>query len=333
MPDARSKQKPAGAEQRLDHASVGCARARSHRCEPEVLRGTNFIEAMVDQERGFFEDEGLLLDLRGGQGGGPVIQALVGSSLEIGRTGPLTLIPAIVNQGIGLVNTATVQHLSPFEIASLPEYPILTPEEMEGRTIGVVSADGGTENILDLMLTGAGVPLEPVSRPAVGVGFAPYELARSGEVDAWVGQTTARALIEREQGIDLPYVNPDEFIELPSSSYVIPSGAAAPDGDVAVRFFAGSLRGHEFLMDESGHEQAVEDLQVYNPDIDMEPTLFELPLLMESWSFGGDDRLLELDEARWQGASDGLVVAGFIDREASVDELTDPTHLDVVKGR
>ncbi|MFA9432016.1 ABC transporter substrate-binding protein [Egicoccus sp. AB-alg2] len=296
--------------------------------------GTNFLEVMVAAERGFFADEGLEVDIMGGQGSGPAIQSVLARSAELARTDPINSIPAVINEGAELTNIATVQQVSPFEIASLPEAPITDPADLDGKTIGIVSAGGGTDTLLDLLLISAGLTPDTVSRPVVGVGFAPYELARNGEIDGWVAQSTARALIEREESVQLPVILPNDHVSLPSSSYILSRQQTDVDSEVPVRFLAGVLRAMEWMLDESNHEQAVADLRVYNPDIDPEQAAFELPLLVESWTAGrGADALLELDTDEWDQAQAGLQGAGLVETTVDLDQLLDTRYLDQVKGR
>lgn len=296
--------------------------------------GTNFLEVMVAAERGFFADEGLEVEILGGQGSGPAIQSVLSRSAELARTDPINSIPAVVNEGAVLTNIATVQQVSPFEIASLPDNPLTTPADLEGKTIGIVSAGGGTDTLLDLLLISAGLPLDTVSRPVVGVGFAPYELARNGEIDGWVAQTTARALIEREEGIELPLILPDDHVSLPSSSYILSREQTDEDSEVPVRFLAGVLRAMTWMLDEGNHEQAIEDLRVYNPDVDPEQAAVELPLLIDSWTAGGgEDALLELHPETWEQAQVQLQEAGLLDDVVDLDQLLDTRYIDEVKGR
>ena len=296
--------------------------------------GTNFIEVMVAAERGFFDEEGLDVEIMGGQGSGPAIQSVLSESAELARTDPINSIPAVVNEGAVLTNIATAQQVSPFEIASLPDNPLTAPGDLEGKTIGIVSAGGGTDTLLNLLLISAGLPLETVSRPVVGVGFAPYELARNGEIDGWVAQSTARALIEREEGVELPLILPDDHVSLPSSSYILSREQTGESSEVPVRFLAGVLRAMTWMLDEGNHEQAIADLRVYNPDVDPEQAAVELPLLVESWTAGGgEDSLLELHPDTWEQAQTQLREAGLIEEVVPLEQLIDTSYLDQVKGR
>lgn len=293
--------------------------------------GSNFLEVMVAQERGFFKSEGINIEIRGGQGSGPSMQSLISNSVDYSRSDPIVVIPAIADQDAPLVAIATVQQTSPFEIASLKDNPIKNIKDMEGKTIGIISAGGGTEIVLDLMLAGAGVPAASVSRPVVGVGFAPYELARTKKIDGWVAQTTARASIEKQSG-PLEWFNTSDYTKLPSSSYWTTLDVAKAKDDAPVRFLAGVHKAMEFMLDESNWEQAIKDLQKYNPEADTEQSLFELPLLLDSWTARGEDQMLTLDKDAWVNGQKELVDAGVVEKPADIGRLMNSSFIEKARS-
>lgn len=320
----------------------GVARAATRSVPGELVEQTyitsfgytvSFIEAMIAKEEGFWEAEGLDIDIAGGQGTSTSIQALLTDSSQYSRAGGINSIVVIANEQAPIINIATARQRSQFEVVSLPEAGITGAADLEGKKVGIVSSGGQTENLLDLMLVKAGVPLDSVERPITGVGAAAYELARQGAVDAWIAVDSDRATIERTADVELDYFNTDDAVEMPSDSFVISTELAESGSDLPVRFLAGLHSAMEWALDESNHERAVEHLMVYNPDIDPEATLLELPLTIATWTAAGEDRLLELDVELWEQGQANAQAAGLIDETVDVELLLDTSFIDTVKGR
>ena len=287
----------------------------------------SFVEVLVAQERGFFKDVGFDLDIRGGQGTGSTIQALLGKSVDIARTGAINAIITEANEGAPLVSIATIRQKSQFDLCSLASKPFKSPKELAGKKVGIVSAGGATENLLDMMLLSQGVDPKTVQRPITGVGTAAYELAKNGQIDAWISVDTDRKTINDELG-KLHYFNSDEYAKIPSDSYHVTQAMIDSGSDMPTRFLAGVLKAVTYASDKANWPQVIKDLQVYTPDADAESSLANMPILIEGWTASGMDKILQLDEAAWKGGQDLLVEAGFIKKAVSVDKLIYTKYLD-----
>lgn len=287
----------------------------------------SFVEVIVAKERGFFKDLELDLDIKGGQGTAPAIQAVLGNSVDLSRTAAINAIIAAANEGAPLVSIGTVRQKSQFDVCSLASSPIKNPGELKGKTVGVVSAGGSTENLLDIMLIGAGVDRASVKRPITGVGTAAYELAKNGQIDAWISVDTDRRTINDELG-KLYYFNSDDFAKIPSDTYNVSQATIDSGSDMPARFLAGVLKAMEYASDKANWPQVVKDLQVYTPDTDTKSSLASMPILVEGWTSAGMDKLLQLDEKAWKGGQDLLVEAGVVKKAISMDKLIYPKYLD-----
>jgi NitT/TauT family transport system substrate-binding protein len=287
----------------------------------------SFVEVLVAQERGYFKDLNFALDIKGGQGTAPAIQAVLGGSVDISRTSAINAIVAASNEGAPLRTIGTVRQKSQFDVCSLASKPIKNPKELAGKTVGVVSAGGSTENLLDIMLIGSGVDLKSVTRPITGVGTAAFELAKNGQIDAWISVDTDRRQINDELG-ELYYFNTDEFAKIPSDTYNVSQATIDSGSDMPARFLAGVLKAMTFAADEANWEQVIKDLQVYAPDVDTESTLASMPILVDGWTSAGMDNLLQLDEATWKSGQDLLVEAGVVKSALPVDKLIYQKYLD-----
>ena len=308
-------------------ASPGGLKPVSGRYMTALGINLSFVEVIVAKERGFFKNLDFDLDIKGGQGTAPAIQAVLGNSVDLSRTAAINAIIAAANEGAPLVSIGTVRQKSQFDVCSLASKPIKSPKELAGKTVGVVSAGGSTENLLDMMLIGAGVDRASVKRPITGVGTAAYELAKNGQIDAWISVDTDRKTINDELG-KLYYFNSDDYAKIPSDTYNVSQETIDSGSDMPTRFLAGVLKAMEYASDKANWPQVVKDLQVYTPDTDTESSLASMPILVEGWTSAGMDKLLQLDETAWKGGQDLLVEAGIVKKAVSMDKLIYTKYLD-----
>lgn len=286
----------------------------------------SFVETMVAKERGFFDKFNVKMDIRGGSGTSTAIQAVLSDSVDISRTNAINAIIARANENAPLVSIGTVRQRSQFDVVSLASKPIKNPKELAGKTVGVVSAGGSTENLLDMMLLGAGVDPASVKRPITGVGTAAYELAKKGAVDAWISVDTDRKTINDELG-EVSYFNSDKYVKLPSDTYNVSQKMIDSGSDMPTRFLAGVLTAMEYMTDEANWPQVIKDLQVYAPDVNTELSMKSMPLLVEGYK-GDTGKFLELNDDTWKSGQDLMVKAGLVKQAVPLDALVYHGYLD-----
>lgn len=294
-----------------------------------------FMETMIAQQQGFFEEEGVYVEVLGGSGTATALQGVLGGSTHFSRANAINTMVAIANENAPIVNIATVRQRGQFELASLAESPINSPDEIRpGMKIGIVSPGGSTENLIDILLIQRGIELTQVSKPIVGTGPAGFEIARKGEVDAWVVVDTDRLAIQREAGEDaLVHFSLYDHVTLPSDSFNASLELVQSEDDRAVRFLAGVLRAIEWASDEANWEAAVEAVAFYNPDTDRESVLAQMPLIVDDWLASGPEGVLELQQDVWEEGQANLEAAGILEQTVELDKLIYPEFLKEAKRR
>lgn len=290
----------------------------------------SFVESYVAKEEGFWEDEGLDITINGGQGAASALQTLIAGSSNFSRAGGISSIVAIARQGVPLVNVATVYQTSQFLLATPGSEP-LNPSELAGKTVGIVSAGGTTENLLLVALAKAGIDPATVARPIVGVGAAALELAKRGEVDGWIALMDD-VVVLRDQGEKIATINTNDIAFVPSDSYVVPIEFTEQKPDLVKRFLSGLLSAVEFALDEANVDKVIAAVQVYNPAIDPARARMVIPVLRGLWTAAGREAILEPLPADWEKGQNNVADAGLIDRTVPVERLIDPSFITAVKG-
>lgn len=146
---------------------------------------------------GFFEEEGLDVELVYTRGGSAALQALNGGAVDYAATSFDAALSAYAN-GANIMRFATTGQLPLFALVSSPETADSTTgiEALRGKTIGV-AALGTADHALALFLLGqAGVQENEVEFATLGTNL--YHALRLGEVDAGMVQEPALSLLQEK---------------------------------------------------------------------------------------------------------------------------------------
>lgn len=145
----------------------------------------SFAETMYADTGGFFKKHGLDVTIEGGRGSSMAVQQVTAGNVLVSRTGGTDLIKAYAKDP-SIVAVAEIFQRDLFYVISSKDAPIEKPADMAGKTIGIVSAGGATENILDMMLAATDTPKDQVARDVVGNAPAAFQLIKQGRIAAFI---------------------------------------------------------------------------------------------------------------------------------------------------
>ncbi len=211
-----------------------------------------FSDVMYSQAGGFFAKHGLDVDVQGGRGSAMSVQQISAGNVLVSRTGGTDLIKAYAKDP-SIVAFGEIYQRDIFHVISNQTKPIKTPADMAGKTIGVVSVGGATENILDMMLAKTGVPAASVKRESVGNAPAAFEFINQGRIDAFIAtnDTVTQLRIDAKPAHTW---STDTVAPCPGQVYITSRKALAEKPDTLANFLRGV---HEAL----GAMVAAKDLQ------------------------------------------------------------------------
>jgi ABC-type nitrate/sulfonate/bicarbonate transport system substrate-binding protein len=168
---------------------------------------------------GHFKAQGLDIDIINARGTSIALQQVLAKQATFTKLGGLDLMKAHALQQVPVVSFGTIQQAGLFSIISLKSAPIRTPADMRGKTIGVASIGGGTENLLDLMLNSAGISPNDVPRQAVGLSPGNMGLLKQGRIQAFFA-TLEVVVALRRAGEAIDVLNVDTFAPIVGGAYV-----------------------------------------------------------------------------------------------------------------
>lgn len=157
------------------------------------------VPYVVAAERGFFEDEGLAVELVHTRGGGAALQALVGGAVDYAATSLDAALLAYTS-GAPIRRFATTGRLPLFALAVAPREAerIRSVADLAGKTVGVAALGNADHALVLYLLNEAGIPADQVAFATVGPNL--FEALRVGHVDAGMVQEPALTLVEAAGG-------------------------------------------------------------------------------------------------------------------------------------
>lgn len=206
----------------------------------------DFLEMMNMVSGGFLAHEGFNPTLRGGHGTATAIQQMMSGSVAFARMSAIDVFTANA-KGAALLCVSTLYQGSNFHVISLKDKPINSAQEMKGKTVGVVSVNGSTEQLLDIMLRSVGLSKSDVKVQVVGNNPGVLQFIKQGRVDCVIN---SMAVVVALQTANEPIANwpTDRYAPMPSQIYVTTRDFAAKGPDATVRFLKALKGSTENMM-------------------------------------------------------------------------------------
>ncbi len=262
---------------------------------------SNHAGLFVAQDKGYFADEGLTVDIHPPADPAAVLQTVAAGRDDFGinyQTGVLIA----REQGIPVVSImALVQH--PLNsVMALKKSGISQPKDLAGKTVGWPGIPDN-EPLLDTMLKSQGLSLDDVE--LVNVGFDLVPALISEKVDAIVGAYWVHESISAtNQGFELNIMRMEQhgvpdFYEL---VLVTTEDKISQDPDLVQRFVRGVMRGYQDAI--ADPQAAVDLLKRLRPEVDLDIEKPGVDLLAPLWSsetgeFGSQEEVRWTNFARW----------------------------------
>jgi NitT/TauT family transport system substrate-binding protein len=275
-----------------------------------------FVMYVADQE-GFWKKQGLNVTVRGGQGTAAAVQAVAGGTADISSVGGMNTLTAL-DAGADLSVVGQYNQVGLWDMVSRADRPIKSPQELAGKKVGIWSAGGASELVLNVLAGVGGVKESSVERPIVGAGPAGYAFLDKGSIDAWVAEPqTVNKLVA--DGAKVYRFGIDDFAPIPDQAFITSSKYANEQGPKIEAFLRGVKEAMEFVNDPNNLDQVAKDVLHFNPDLN-ESDLKEitLPVLIKALKTSSAG-YLQLQPQRWDDAIKTMRDAGLIkmDRPAS----------------
>ncbi len=267
-----------------------------------------FVGVYVAQEKGFFTEEALTVDIRHTAGKGEHLQLLVAGTVDVTTQDAAVLLKRRADPGLPLVSIALIGQRGQQAYVALKESGLRTPQDWAGRTVGfkgtpppdllaLLDAVGLTENDVEL----------------INVGFDPRVLSE-GLVDVYPVYNSNEPYLLQSWGYELTQWEAADYgIPTLGLTYVTTPDKIAQDPERIERFLRAALRGIAYA--EAHVEEAVDIVLKYTgPETDRDHMRFMLETeltdahtpLTDEFGTGWQT------EEQWQALVDSLLQYGAL---------------------
>lgn len=140
--------------------------------------------AYVAQDQGFFDDQGIEVNIEPVNGSAAVLQAIMSGQADFGTPGAVPLIHTVAEGG-DVIHIANTMPSGSFSIISLAGQGIENAEDLRGKTIGVSTADGGEVSFVHALMAEVGLQEGDYEILVAGEGGQAIAGFERGDIDAF----------------------------------------------------------------------------------------------------------------------------------------------------
>lgn len=296
-------------------------------------RGEYAFLFIADKE-GFFEDEGLDVSFREGEGAQTVLASLASSG------GKNTIVVASGNQaaasisaGLPVVTVATWEPTSPSVLVSKPDVPLASPKDLEGKVVGVKEGLA-VDLVLPFFLRDNDVDADAVDERTVDSSVA-NQTFLTGDLDVVDAFLTNEVPILQEQVRegDLNVLELSKF-GFPDVGLVanVTKEYAKADPDTISAFLRAAARGIEAMKeDPAAAAEAIKDSDLGSGLPDTEIVEEQVKNTVTLMPDPGDKPYGYNDPERWKAMVETQKRTGVIDKALPVDDYIDNTFVEASK--
>ena len=201
------------------------------------LAGNGIMGEVVAKRMGFYEEEGIELDV---MPGGPGMDGVASVAAGRARAGQLSSSPSLMlarSAGIPVKAFAAGYQKHPFTYFSLESNPIRTPKDMIGKTIATQPT---AVILLRALLAKNGITENQVEVVKMGSDMNQLVTGQADAVTGWMTNTNALKVLG-DGRVDMMLW--DAGIQLYANVYYTTDDMLASHADVLARFLTGSARG------------------------------------------------------------------------------------------
>lgn len=199
----------------------------------------------VSEAKGFFKDEGIDMEFLPGQGSGDALRNVIAGNADIGFCGPEAIYLA-ADKGSELKAIYDIYPVNVFNVFALKSKQILTPRDLKGKKVGVISMASGTRYNLATILALNGMSERDVELVGLGINAAPAII--EGKVDA---MASTDSILYGMQAAGLGAVDviwARDYLNTSTDLFALEAKQLEPKKDLVTRFLRGYKKGLEYTI-------------------------------------------------------------------------------------
>ena len=224
----------------------------------------------LGKERGYYDQEGIDLDIQEGRGSGVTVQAVAANTATFGYVDVPTMIKAAA-KGAPVKSIGVALQLSPMSVMGFTDKNIRVPKDIVGKTVAVTPGDSMSQ-VWPLFLKKTGIS-ETEFKTVSGDAQTKLNAVMNGQADLLLGYVMDQA-IKLQDATKKP-VYPIRFadygVNMISSGIIVNVETLKTKPDMVKRFMRATTRALE--DSEKNPEAAVDAMLKANPKAGVRETL------------------------------------------------------------
>ena len=230
----------------------------------------NVFPMWVAIGEGYFEEEGLTINVEAVDGSAPVLQAMAAGQAEIGLPGPAPVLAARA-RGVDVVFIYNHFAQSVFGLVVREEAPYQTPADLKGTTIGVGTADGAEVGFTRAILNDLGmVEGQDYEFLPVGDGGPATAAFERGDIEAYAAAVSDAAILNA-RGLRVREITPEAYLAYFGNGVAVMRSYMEEHPEVIEAFGRALVRGVEFGMNPANQDKVLEHTTAGNPQEGEDP--------------------------------------------------------------
>jgi NitT/TauT family transport system substrate-binding protein len=199
----------------------------------------------VSEQKGFFKEQGLEIEWIPGAGSGVALKNMMAGPGDIAFVGPEAMLLA-ADKGVKLKAIYDLYPQNAFNVFALKSKQIITPYDLKGKKIGVISMGSGTRYNLATILALNGMSEKDVELVALGLNAAPA--IESGKIDAMASTDTILYGMQASGlgAVDVMWAR--DYLNSSTDLFMIEEKNYEPKKDFYLRFLRGYRKGMEYTI-------------------------------------------------------------------------------------
>lgn len=311
---------------------TGCAKSELQTVRlSEVTRSVFYAPQYVALNKGFFEEEGLKIELTSGQGADKVMTAVLSDQVDIGFSGPEAAI-YVYNEGkedYAVVFAQLTKRDGSFLVSRIPE-PDFKWSNVQGKTIIGGRKGGVPEMTLEYVLRKNNITPGKDVDVDTSVQFALMGPAFTGGKGDYVTlfEPVASAVEKEGKGYIVASIG-KESGEIPYTAYYAKKSYIEKNKDIIEKFTKAIYKGQKWV-EENSPEEIAKAIQPFFPDSDLDILTTVAKRYKETDAWSKDPILTKESLELLQKV---MEEAGELEKEAKYEDLVNMEFAKKVMGK
>lgn len=275
--------------------------------------GAEFAPYLVADELGYFEEEGLDVDVMEGEGSAVTATLLGNGEADMGLLAAGETLVAVSRDLPVQAVATTVPNTPTAVIYDTEKLQVDDLTDLYGRPVGVMN-ESATYKEWQAVTSLNNIDMSQIEE--IAVGQAAVQAILTGEVDAIVGLSFNQGLQARVEGGNVEFLPLTELgLEIPQETIAVNTDFAEQEPEAVEAFLRAVKRGWEYTVDDP--DAALEMLFEQRPELDEEFNREKLPLVLELLE--GMENFGAFEQESWQTLHDIYESQNLLPRPVELD--------------